>query len=114
VEAGNRMKLRIPHHYAFLIRATFVVGAVVEVVGYLIEPDGGRRFVGFAVVYGWLGLFFALAQVIPTKNRTLTIIGGVPLLLLALISIVLSFPIYVIPAVILLLAVSRTKDSVEE
>jgi hypothetical protein len=94
-----------------LVLATLVIGLVIEVVGEAVEPNGGKRFVGFVVIYCWLVAFFVISMRVPGKRRTLLVAGAAPLFVAALASIALSFPIYVLPAAVLLLAVATAKDS---
>ncbi len=94
-----------------LIIATLLIGFTIEVVGYAVDPDGGKRFVGFAAIYGWLMAFALMSRIIPGKRRSLLVAGAAPLFLLALVSIALSFPIYLLPAGVLLLAIASVKDS---
>jgi hypothetical protein len=74
------------------------------------QGDNGRSFIGFGLVYGWLALFAVLAWIQPQKERTLLVTGSAPLALLAVTSVVLSFPVHVLPFLSTLAAISRARD----
>jgi dolichol kinase len=95
----------------YLVVATFGIGFTIQLIGYSLHPDGWRGFVGFGVIYGWLLVFTLFSKRFPRKRRTLLVVGGMPLFLLGIASIVLSFPIYVLPAIVLAFAIANVKDA---
>lgn len=100
---------RIPY---ILVGITITVHFTIEVVGYVVEPNGGKRFVGFIGIDGWLFILSLLSAEFPAKRRTLLAVGSAPILMLALVSIFLSFPVYVLPAIFVVLALVNSKDSI--
>lgn len=94
----------------YLVVATFGIGFTIQLIGYSLHPDGWRGFVGFGVIYGWLLVFTLFSKTFPRKRRTLLVVGGIPLFLLGIASIILSFPVYVVPAAVLAVAITRVRD----
>jgi hypothetical protein len=86
------------------------LGFIIQVSLFLANPEYHTDdFVGFAVVYGWLGIF-ALAAWQSTRRRTLLLIVATgPLAVLAVISVILSFPIYVPPFLIMIYAIVASR-----
>jgi hypothetical protein len=82
----------------------------IEVMGYIVEPNGFERFVGFIGIAGWLFVLSLLSAEFPARRRTLLAVGSVPILMLALVSLFLSFPIYVLPAIFVVLALANSRD----
>ena len=104
-------RLRSPLHLSrLLLLLTFLTGLSLTVAGYLVEPDGGKSFLGFLVIYGWLAVFSSWSLATPSKRRTLLVIGSMPILFVGAASIVLSFPVYVLPAAVIALAIASERD----
>lgn len=104
---NNKRRSRVPE---ILVASTVGIGLIIEVARYAVDPDDGKSFVGFIVVYGWLAVFTLASKEFPRRRRTMLVLGAVPLFLLATASVVLSFPIYVLPAVVLSAAIASAKD----
>ncbi|HWC30421.1 MAG TPA: hypothetical protein VG845_10105 [Dehalococcoidia bacterium] len=95
---------------AVFLAAAFLTGLLITVVSYGFQPVNGKVFIGFGVVYGWLAVFTALSFSNPVKERTLLTVGGAPTFFIAVVSLVLSFPFHVLPALFLYGAIASTRD----
>jgi hypothetical protein len=86
--------MRINEFYPVI--AALLLETVITITLFLVNPEYHTDdFIGFGVISGWLAIFALVAKLLPSYRTVLLVIASLPLGGAAILSLLLSFPIYV-------------------